>query len=293
MKIRDILNEGEVVPFGKANKKDDRKYGVGGYKEGSEILSFFKDMLAQKKADLKNVTVQNTKPQVKATKRPAEGFIRKIFQELPEEIQPSPYERGVASSFLTGGRFLNIGVRINQEMQKNLKKLDNQMAARVLDVWGQRMAERVSEALGYYLQDISYRIGKGSGRTPPGVTIRVDNVTDKYFEDAGIDLSKLLPTLGDKIKNIFDSHNIGGLGFVWVDRQRTGYRIKIEGAEAIDEKSLRRLAADLKTAFGDDFIKLKMDSRELAHIGGRPVGKGLTNYRLWLSHNIKGRYRLH
>lgn len=291
MKVKDIV-EGDVVSFGSPPKETERAYGVGGYEKGAPVLQAFRDLLAQKKASNQTIQVLNRKPEVKAKKRPAEGFLRQIFQSLPADLQPSPYDSSVHSNFLKGETHLDIEVYVNQKMQKELKKVDPKMAERILDTWGRRIAERVAEALGYYIQDITYRTEPAWGRYPPRVSIEIENVTDKYFEDAGVDRSKILPSIEDKIRSLFKDHNIGGLGIIWVDKQKTGYRIKVEGAERVDEKSFRRLVAALRTSFGDDFIKMTMDRGELTSIGHRPVGPGLTNYRIWLSHNIKGQHRL-
>lgn len=82
---------------------------------------------------------------------------------------------------------------------------------------------------------------------------------------------------------VLHEHDMGGIHDSWVDKTTKGHRIKLVGAKLIHGEDLVDFENNVRDAFGEHFIRMKVD-------GGVP-GQKKTNYRIFLE-GVKGKYWL-
>ncbi len=263
MKLSDILEN--VVDFRKPPKTQQRTYGADGYKT---ILSNINSG--------KPASGQNVKPSIRMMKRYSSDVIRKALLDIgfPEHELPT----------------FNVATELNAEHPRVhaspfMYQLDDNPEFANMD---QKMKYRVRD-------QIQNRIIAGLalifGEWADSVTERGNiMLSDKFIKAAGISANRRVSLTG-AVQKIFKKHDMGGLGFPYVDKTKYGYRVKLEGMEIVDNNSLKRVELDLKELFGDQFVKFTNDG-EISSLGHRPVGPGLTNYRIFLGPDIKKKYML-
>lgn len=273
------LTEADVVDIQKPLKSAERKYGVGGYTTLLDVISSrHTDKTGYVRPKLAGT---NTQPKVRAMKRPSPQEIRKglLAVGFPDEELP---ELSISPRYSNDPPVLAVYPYLYQLEDKLPPEMDSRMRQNWRDRWQKHFIAALAAAFGWYADSVEF-----SGRFGSPIVI----LSDKYQKVIGLSASRRRP-LSRIVLALFDKHNIGGLRFPWVDKVKSGYRIKIEGAEIIDSNSLKRLEIDIRNTFGEDVNKIKVDKGELQGLGHRPVGPGLTNYRIFFTPDIKGKYPL-
>lgn len=255
MKIRELL-EGNVSNIFSANTSS-RTYGANGF---TSIL----DALANKR----EITPVEATPTLKPVKQLRPATLLKALASQGYNAEPEAQ----VTIFST----LNCDTPCFQFEYYYPRQQDVNPAfeQRMREVAQAKFMAAVIQLFGRYATKIETRFG---GQF-------LVYVSDEYI--AALDKFTRVPVVTDMITKILEQQNIGGLNFINIVRIKSGYSVRIEGAELVDEKSQRTLMMAIRAAFGDCFIKMKCDG-EIDSIGQRPAPDGVTNYRLYFTADLK------
>lgn len=292
MKVKEIL-EGDVIDFAakqqqradadvEAAKQGSRRYGDSGY------TGLFQSLLARSQKNLSPVPALETEPLLDTTKKFTSAAAGRVYKMMLQVA--SPQEREI---FQTIPAQLEIERQPPIALHARVNEKTNQPQITIaLNVYSTHRKSRENDRLIHMAwANIAARLlAKTFGNVIVGLitpTITLNEPQIRFTLNTTISN----PSLSGTVRKVFKDFNLGGIGIPWVDKVSTGYRLKIEGMELVDDRTFGHLVAAVKRIFGPLFIKMKHDN-EISGIGHRPVGPGLTNYRIFLKPEVKQSYRL-
>lgn len=262
MKIHNLL-EGDVTDITQA-RNSDRRYGADGYQSILSTIS------ANGTAD---IPVVQEKPLIKASKQLSRVTLTKAVTAAGF-VSNGNVSFAVANLLNNNTPTIDITIYVHS----NGEPVDARIAVRARLVTIARCTQAIARLFGTFAKSIKL--------TPFGTVIV--SLDQSYLQGAG---HTRKPVVTEEIKAILRKLNIGGLNFLYVTRTKGGYSVKIEGAELVDERSLRLLEMAFRQKFGELFISMKNDGI-IDNIGYRPAPDGVTNYRLYFKHELATQYQL-
>ena len=269
MKLRQLFeNDGKVIDF--PVRPVQRTYGANGYKTITQQFQSASDGI-----EPRTLTPLHEPPLIKFNKRPSSAAFFKALSAagVPKDMHPKNVEissfdhedgKGLHIHPMFYGAFTGDRAFVNKRIQV-AKRLFNQALPKIFG------------------NTVSKFDQVGMGKFPIAV------FSSEFLKSKG--MTTALPPITVAIKTLFKKHNMGGLMFTKVTRTKSGYTVRFEGVELVDQSSLNLLDSDLRSAFGDLFIRWKHDG-EISAIGHRSVGPGLTNYRLYFLHDVVKLYKV-
>lgn len=175
----------------------------------------------------------------------------------------------------------SIWVQVNPRGLEKLQGLADTMRDRWIKQWYGRFATAISKVMGTIATNI-----KTSGFGSVIVELSPD-----FLNQSGSKSSLTTPNAPSKIREVLKSQNIGGVLNIKTTKTKSGYTVRIDGAEMIDERSKRALGIALRQVFGDTFISLKSDG-VVDQLSNRDLGSGMTNYFLYFKPELSQAFTL-
>lgn len=267
MKIKDIF-EADVTSITQANTQN-RTYGADAK---SAIQSFH---------DERRQTVQGVQaaPQIKVAKRFNAQAVKSavIAAGFPANEIPDYFDVGSGYNETPPRLY----VSVNPKELPQLQGVQEQMAQRWLKSWYGRLAGALAQAFGTFATHVE-TMGFG------GLQVYL---SQEYFTASGAKSSLSTPNAPAKVAAVFKKQNIGGIIAIEPTKTKSGYTIKVLGAELVDARSQKTLDMALRQAFGDDYISMK-DAGEVSELNNRDLGPGRTHYYLYFKTDLKKTHTL-
>jgi hypothetical protein len=116
----------------------------------------------------------------------------------------------------------------------------------------------------------------------PSVTIRAQ-LSDEYLEKTVL---KKKPNALSVIRQILGMYNVKGTGIERESKTKTGYSIQFWGYYPVDKKTINSIEQDLRKAFGDKFVSIKMSKPLSQQEPHRAAPAGSVNYYVSLTSDV-------
>lgn len=267
MKLTDIF-EAEVTSITQANTQN-RTYGA----DAKSALQDFHDSTRQ--------TVQGIQspPQIKPAKRfnPAAVKAAILAAGFPATDMGDYFT--VQSGYNESPPCLYISV--NPKELPQLKDVPEQMANNWLKNWYLRLAKALAQVFGTFASHVE-TMGFG------GLQVFL---SQEYFTASGAKSTFSTANAPAKVAEVFKKQNVGGIIAIEPTKTKSGYTIKVLGAELVDQRSQKTIDMALRQAFGDDYISMK-DAGLQDELNNRELGSNRTHYYLYFKPDLKKTHTL-
>lgn len=166
--------------------------------------------------------------------------------------------------------------------QSRFDNVDDALIDKWFVSWKQRLIRALLIMFGTYAKQMEFT-------TTHNVPVII--VSDQFLDDIGYKRDSRR-RLDNVIQELIQRHRIAGYNSVQTKRRSNGqYIVTIAGSELLNANDMKRFEMDLRYLFGDTFIKLTNDG-ELESLGFEKVSRGLTNYNLYFTKQLKDQYTL-